>query len=70
MPVVPGPLALLEGFLDGPDQSDVLLDDDAEGQDVLLCLAVVEVADAEVEVGEGGERAGQGGRELDLGEGV
>ena len=50
VPRVEGPLPLLEGLLDGPDEPDVLLDDDAERQHVLLRLAVVDVADSELQV--------------------
>lgn len=65
-----GFLALLEGLLDAADQADVFVDDDAEGQDVLLRLAVVEVADAGLDVGEAFERGRKRGGELDEREGV
>lgn len=66
---MPGALALVEGLLDAADEADVLIDDEAEGECVVGGLAGVEVVDAELEVGEGGERGGEGGGELDLGEG-
>lgn len=47
---LPGALALLEGLFYGADEADVLVYDDAEGEDILLGLAVVEVADAELQV--------------------
>lgn len=47
---LPAALALLKGLFDGPDQTNVLIDDDTKGEDVLLRLAVVQVADAELKV--------------------
>lgn len=70
MIALPTALALLERLLYGANQPDVLVDHDAEGQDILLCLAVVEVAAAELEIGEAGQGAGDCGGELDLREGV
>lgn len=58
-------LSLLEGRLDGPDEADVLVDHDAHGEDVLLGLAFVKFADADLDVGEAVEGAGERGRELD-----
>lgn len=54
MPAVPGLLALLEGFFDTADEADVFIDGVGEGEGVLLGLAGVEIADAELYVGEGG----------------
>jgi hypothetical protein len=63
-------LSLLESCFDGADQSDVLIDDDAHGQHVLLGLSLVEFADADLDVGEAVERAREGRRQFDRGEGV
>lgn len=70
MPGMKRLLALLECLFHGADEPDVLVDGDAEGEHVLLGLALVELADAELEVRQAGEGAGEGGGELDGGEGV
>ena len=70
VPGVVALLSLLEGGLHGADEPDVLVDYDAHCQDVLLGLAFVEFADADLDVGEAVEGAGEGGGELNGGEGV
>lgn len=63
-------LPLREGGLDRADQADVFIDHDAEGQNILSCLAFVEFADAELEVTEAVQRPGERRGEFDEGEGV
>lgn len=43
-------LSLVEGEFDGPNDADVLLDRDAESQDVLLRLTLVQLLDADLKV--------------------
>lgn len=57
MPQPPRALPLLKCLADAADEADVLVDDDAKGECVLLRLAGVKVADAELEVGEGSQGA-------------
>lgn len=52
MIALPAALPLLERLLDRANETYVLVDGVAQCEDVLLCLAVVEVADAELEVGQ------------------
>lgn len=69
MPGGPGAGAHVEGLADGGDEAGVLVDGDGEGEGVVLGVAGVEVAQAQLQVGEGGERGGERGGELDVGEG-
>lgn len=50
MPCVVGFLALSKGRLDTADEANVLINDNAKCQDVLLGLAIVEFFDAELDV--------------------
>ena len=59
VPGVVALLSLLEGGLHGADEPDVLVDYDAHCQDVLLGLAFVEFADADLDVGEAVEGTGE-----------
>jgi len=43
-------LPVLEGLLDGSDESNVFVNCDAEGKNILLGLAVVELADTKLDV--------------------
>lgn len=52
MPGVVSLLSLLECCLNTADETDVFVDDDAERQNVLLRLAVVELANADLNLGE------------------
>lgn len=52
MAVLVGFLALLEGELDAANDADVFVDRDANGEDVLGCLPLVELLDANLEGGE------------------
>lgn len=45
-------LSLLEGGLDGANEADIFVNDNTKSQDVLLGLAVVELADAELDIRE------------------
>lgn len=55
VPQLPGLLSLMKCLLDTTDQADVLVDCIGEGERILLGLPGVEVADAQLDVGEGGE---------------
>ena len=70
MPGMKRPLPLPKSLLHAADQTQVLVDDNAEGEHVLHRLALVEFLDAELEVAEGVEGPGERGAEFDAGERV
>lgn len=70
VPRVIGFLPLAESRLDGTNEADVFVNDDAEGQRVLLRLSFVELAHSGLHVGKAFERAGEQWRQFDLGKGV
>ena len=65
MPRMERLLALRERHFDRCDQPDVFVDSDAKGEYVLLGLTLVELTDAELEIGQRCKRYGEGDGKFD-----